>query len=60
MQTLLLFGILFFIPSVAFAHSGSILKVAINYLPWVGLLIPLGLKTLKNFINKLVKKWYEK
>ncbi|MDF2501247.1 MAG: hypothetical protein K0Q77_1961 [Anaerosporomusa subterranea] len=52
MRSLLLVLTLLTIPSVAFAHSGTVLRTAVNYFPLLFALVPI----IFNPLVKLVKK----
>ncbi|KYZ75521.1 hypothetical protein AXX12_12465 [Anaerosporomusa subterranea] len=53
MRSLLLVLTLLTIPSVAFAHSGTVLRTAANYFPLLFALVPI----IFNPLVKLVKKF---
>ncbi|QDR82937.1 hypothetical protein [Sporomusa termitida] len=53
MKALVLVAVLLFIPSITFAHSGTVFRSVVNYVPLAVAFVPLVWKSIAKLIVKL-------
>ncbi|EGO65220.1 hypothetical protein [Acetonema longum] len=59
MKAFLIVAALMAIPSVALAHSGTLFKIAVNYIPIILAAVPMLLKLFSKLVSKIYSFFME-